>query len=101
MDMICLTNFCTLFLSVRCMHVTDTGVGYISTMASLSALFLRWCILLRDFGLKRLCGMKSLQVLSVAGKINQRPVLYDALHCKSKFRSLTPTNKVCRRLIIS
>ncbi|XP_003702063.1 uncharacterized protein LOC100875038 [Megachile rotundata] len=51
----------------RCVHITDIGVGYISTMGSLSALFLRWCILLRDFGLQHLCGMKSLQVLSVAG----------------------------------
>ncbi|KAK0089564.1 hypothetical protein PV325_006693 [Microctonus aethiopoides] len=50
-----------------CVHVTDIGVGYISTMGSLSALFLRWCSQLRDFGLQHLCGMRSLQVLSVAG----------------------------------
>lgn len=51
----------------RCVHITDIGVGYISTMGSLSALFLRWCSQLRDFGLQHLCGMRSLQVLSVAG----------------------------------
>ncbi|XP_053971977.1 F-box/LRR-repeat protein 16 isoform X2 [Hylaeus volcanicus] len=51
----------------RCVHITDIGVGYISTMGSLSALFLRWCSQLKDFGLQHLCGMKSLQVLSVAG----------------------------------
>ncbi|XP_076169981.1 uncharacterized protein LOC143148024 [Ptiloglossa arizonensis] len=51
----------------RCAHITDIGVGYISTIGSLSALFLRWCPQLSDFGLERLCGMKSLQVLSVAG----------------------------------
>ncbi|KAF7995416.1 hypothetical protein HCN44_006523 [Aphidius gifuensis] len=51
----------------RCIHVTDIGVGYISTMSSLSALFLRWCSQLRDFGLQHLCGMRSLLVLSVAG----------------------------------
>lgn len=38
-------------------------------MVSLSALFLRWCSQLRDFGLQHLCVMRSLQVLSVAGKI--------------------------------
>ncbi|XP_015523384.1 F-box/LRR-repeat protein 16 isoform X1 [Neodiprion pinetum] len=51
----------------RCVNVTDIGVGYISTMGSLSALFLRWCLQLRDFGLQHLCSMRSLQVLSVAG----------------------------------
>lgn len=51
----------------RCVHITDIGVGYISTMVSLSALFLRWCSQLRDFGLQHLCVMRSLQVLSVAG----------------------------------
>ncbi|XP_043248722.1 F-box/LRR-repeat protein 16 [Colletes gigas] len=51
----------------RCVHITDIGVGYISTMGSLSVLFLRWCSQLRDFGLQHLCGMKSLQVLSLAG----------------------------------
>lgn len=70
-----LLNF-SFFISRRCVHITDIGVGYISTMGSLSALFLRWCILLRDFGLQHLCGMKSLQVLSVAGKINLKSALY-------------------------
>ncbi|XP_032688878.1 F-box/LRR-repeat protein 16 isoform X1 [Odontomachus brunneus] len=51
----------------RCVHITDIGVGYISTMVSLSALFLRWCSQLRDFGLQHLCVMRSLQVLSLAG----------------------------------
>ncbi|XP_076242717.1 uncharacterized protein LOC143184401 [Calliopsis andreniformis] len=51
----------------RCARITDIGVGYISTMGSLSTLFLRWCSQLRDLGLQHLCGMKSLQVLSVAG----------------------------------
>ncbi|XP_046993995.1 F-box/LRR-repeat protein 16-like [Schistocerca americana] len=51
----------------RCVHITDIGVGYVSTMLSLSALFLRWCSQLRDFGLQHLCGMRNLQVLSLAG----------------------------------
>ncbi|XP_017771168.1 PREDICTED: F-box/LRR-repeat protein 16 [Nicrophorus vespilloides] len=51
----------------RCVHVTDIGVGYISTMLSLSALYLRWCSQLRDFGLQHLCGMRNLQILSLAG----------------------------------
>lgn len=51
----------------RCALITDIGVGYISTMGSLSALFLRWCTQLGDLGLQHLCGMRSLQILSVAG----------------------------------
>lgn len=51
----------------RCIHITDIGVGYISTMISLNALFLRWCSQIRDFGLQHLCSMRNLQVLSLAG----------------------------------
>jgi hypothetical protein len=58
-----------LLLPPRCVHITDIGVGYISTMLSLSALFLRWCSQVRDFGLQHLCGMRNLQVLSLAGKL--------------------------------
>lgn len=56
----------------RCVHITDIGVGYISTMLSLSALFLRWCSQVRDFGLQHLCSMRNLQVLSLAGKSKRR-----------------------------
>ncbi|EEB10443.1 F-box/LRR-repeat protein, putative [Pediculus humanus corporis] len=51
----------------RCIHITDLGIGYISTMLSLSALYLRWCTLVKDFGLQHLCGMRNLQILSLAG----------------------------------
>ncbi|XP_066990151.1 F-box/LRR-repeat protein 16 [Macrobrachium rosenbergii] len=51
----------------RCVHVTDIGVGYISTMLSLTALFLRWCSQIRDFGVQHLCSMRNIQVLSLAG----------------------------------
>ncbi|XP_050696775.1 F-box/LRR-repeat protein 16-like [Eriocheir sinensis] len=51
----------------RCVHVTDIGVGYVSTMLSLSALFLRWCSQVRDFGVQHLCSMRNIQVLSLAG----------------------------------
>ena len=51
----------------RCVHITDIGVGYISTMQSLVALYLRWCSQVRDFGVQHLCGMRSLQLLSLAG----------------------------------
>ncbi|KAJ8972988.1 hypothetical protein NQ317_019019 [Molorchus minor] len=51
----------------RCVHITDIGIGYISTMLSLSSLYLRWCSQIRDFGLQHLCGMRNLQVLSLAG----------------------------------
>lgn len=59
--------FFLLFLFLRCIHITDIGVGYISTMISLNALFLRWCSQIRDFGLQHLCSMRNLQVLSLAG----------------------------------
>lgn len=36
-------------------------------MLSLSALYLRWCSQLRDLGLQHLCGMRNLQILSLAG----------------------------------
>jgi len=52
----------------RCCHVTDIGVGYLSTMTSLCRLYLRWCTLLRDFGLQHLYTMKNLTALSLAGK---------------------------------
>lgn len=51
----------------RCIHITDIGVGYISTMLSLTALFIRWCSQVRDFGLQHLCSMRNLQILSLAG----------------------------------
>jgi F-box/leucine-rich repeat protein 16 len=51
----------------RCIHITDIGVGYISTMISLNGLFMRWCSQIRDFGLQHLCSMRNLQVLSLAG----------------------------------
>lgn len=51
----------------RCMHVTDIGVGYLSTMTSLTALFMRWCCQIRDFGLQHLYSMRNLRVLSLAG----------------------------------
>ncbi|KOB73216.1 F-box/LRR-repeat protein 16, partial [Operophtera brumata] len=60
-----LDSYCS--LTDRCVHITDIGVGYISTMQSLVALFLRWCSQLRDFGVQHLCGMRSLQLLSLAG----------------------------------
>ena len=55
----------------RCAHITDIGVGYLSTMTSLTRLFLRWCTQLRDFGLQHLYTMKSLKVLSLAGNFLQ------------------------------
>ena len=51
----------------RCVHISDIGVGYISTMLALSSLFLRWCSQIRDFGLQHICGMRNLHILSVAG----------------------------------
>lgn len=65
----------------RCVHITDIGIGYISTMLSLSSLYLRWCSQIRDFGLQHLCGMRNLQILSLAGLF---PLLFkvDKFQCK-------------------
>lgn len=41
-------------------------------MRHLTALYLRWCSQVRDFGLQHLCGMANLQVLSLAGKWSTR-----------------------------
>jgi len=48
--------------------MTDIGIGYISTMLALHTLYLRWCTQIRDFGLQHICGMRSMQVLSLAGE---------------------------------
>lgn len=31
------------FFVFRCVRITDTGLGYLSTMSSLRSLYLRWC----------------------------------------------------------
>lgn len=66
-DFGCTFNFYVFCFHSRCVHITDIGVGYISTMLSLTALFMRWCTQIRDFGLQHLCSMRNLQVLSLAG----------------------------------
>ena len=54
--------------SFRCCHITDIGIGYISTMLALTTLYLRWCTQIRDFGLQHICGMRNLTILSLAGE---------------------------------
>ncbi|KAH9519769.1 F-box/LRR-repeat protein 16 [Bulinus truncatus] len=51
----------------RCTHVTDIGIGYISTMTSLTRLFIRWCVQVGDYGLHHIFSMRNLRVLSIAG----------------------------------
>eukprot|EP00058_Branchiostoma_floridae_P021544 XP_002607034.1 hypothetical protein BRAFLDRAFT_127069 [Branchiostoma floridae] len=50
-----------------CVRITDTGLGFLSTMTSLTALYLRWCCQVQDFGLQHIYSMKKLRVLSLAG----------------------------------
>ncbi|GBO29751.1 hypothetical protein AVEN_116259-1, partial [Araneus ventricosus] len=52
-----------------CVHVTDLGVGYVSTITTIRVLYLRWCTQLRDFGLTHVCNMRNLEILSLAGKL--------------------------------
>ncbi|KAI8512354.1 F-box/LRR-repeat protein 16 [Branchiostoma belcheri] len=51
----------------ECVRITDTGLGFLSTMTSLTALYLRWCCQVQDFGLQHIYSMKKLRVLSLAG----------------------------------
>ncbi|MEQ2253619.1 hypothetical protein ILYODFUR_034045 [Ilyodon furcidens] len=60
--------------TVRCVRITDTGLGYLSTMSSLRSLYLRWCCQVQDFGLQHLFGMRSLRLLSLAGMIYVSPL---------------------------
>ena len=60
-------NIYHIFVFDRCSHVTDIGVGYLSTMTSLQKLYLRWCTQMRDFGLQHIYSMRNLRVLSLAG----------------------------------
>ena len=53
--------------NLRCIHITDIGLGFISTMAKLRSLSARWCPQVRDFGLQTICCMKTLETISVAG----------------------------------
>lgn len=57
-------------MGCSCVHITDIGVGYVSTMLSLTSLFLRWCTQLRDYSLQHLNTMRNLQILSLAGKLS-------------------------------
>lgn len=34
---------CVCVCTFRCVRITDTGLGYLSTMSSLRSLYLRWC----------------------------------------------------------
>lgn len=34
---------CVCVCAFRCVRITDTGLGYLSTMSSLRSLYLRWC----------------------------------------------------------
>ncbi|XP_059167065.1 F-box/LRR-repeat protein 16-like [Physella acuta] len=51
----------------RCTHITDIGIGYVSTMTSLTRLYIRWCVQVGDFGLHHIFSMRNLRVLSIAG----------------------------------
>ena len=59
-------------------------------MLALNTLFLRWCTQIRDFGLQHICGMRSMQILSLAG--NYWLIIYDSIHCKDRLRWQRVTN---------
>lgn len=58
-------------------------------MLSLTALFLRWCSQVRDFGLQHLCSMRNLQILSLAG--NNEALLILKIGARSTARAHTHT----------
>ena len=78
----CVNVIQTVFLFYRCVHITDIGIGYISTMLALNTLFLRWCTQIRDFGLQHICGMRSMQILSLAGNCWLIKLWFDGLYKK-------------------
>ncbi|PVD39409.1 hypothetical protein C0Q70_02039 [Pomacea canaliculata] len=43
------------------------GIGYVSTMASLQKLYLRYCQQVRDLGVHHIYSMRKLRCLSLAG----------------------------------
>lgn len=51
----------------RNVHITDVGIGYLSTMSRLTLLHIRWCPRITDIGLESLLGVSSLKYLSLAG----------------------------------
>ncbi|KAG9509033.1 F-box/LRR-repeat protein 16 [Fragariocoptes setiger] len=61
----------------RCIHVTDVGLGYLSTMPNLHVLSLRWCQQITDLGLETLISMRTMTSLSIAGchQITMRSLL--------------------------
>lgn len=80
----------------RCSHVTDIGVGYLSTMTSLLRLFLRWCTQVRDFGLQHMYSMRNLRALSLAGIYNYLSIkkIYISvitMTCRIKYTRRTDT----------
>lgn len=75
-------------MGCSCVHITDIGVGYVSTMLSLTSLFLRWCTQLRDYSLQHLNTMRNLQILSLAGKLS-RLFIGEHESSSSAFRSIS------------
>ena len=59
----------------RCNLITDMGIGYLSTMASLRKLFLRYCQQVHDLGLHHIYSMRKLTHLSLAGNARPWPIL--------------------------
>lgn len=51
----------------RCIHVSDVGVGYLSTLSSLRTLSIRWCTHVHDAGMQHVCSMRQLRVLRLSG----------------------------------
>ena len=77
------------------MHITDIGIGYISTMLALHTLYLRWCTQIRDFGLQHICGMRSMQILSLAGKFYDESLrLWNSTCCNIHIKSRCNSKKL-------
>ena len=85
----CVNVIKIVFLFNRCVHITDIGIGYISTMLALNTLFLRWCTQIRDFGLQHICGMRSMQILSLAGNYRVDQLWFDGLYAYIRWPRVT------------
>lgn len=83
----------------RCLHITDIGLGYIATMGQLNFLSLRWCPQIRDFGLQTLCSMKSLKVLSLAGKKHDILIHINGRFITHKYYTLHISKPTCNKIL--
>ena len=74
---------CVCVSILRCVRITDTGLGYLSTMSSLRSLYLRWCC--------QVHWALNLPLLHI-----RRPYSHLSIHF-----TLSPLQSVCQSIYLS